>query len=900
MNKNDPFEFTPLMETKLFAPSPRPGHVIRPRLMDKLNANLVGEAGFIRKLTLISAPVGYGKTTLTSQWLQKNDIPFTWLSLEEEDNDPTRFLTYLIATLQKVDPNIGQSAQVMMQAPQPPPSEAFLTTLINDITATDHPFILVLDDYHLIHTLSIHQQIDFLLEHLSPQAHMVIVSREDIPLPLPRLRARGQLVEIRQNDLRFLLEECDDFFQQVMGMDLSPADVAALESRTEGWVAGLQLAAIAMQSPLSGQEQEDLGSFVKSFTGSNRYILDYLIEEVFERQPFEVQDFLLKTSILERLSAPLCDAVAECSNSQDLLQALEEANLFVVPLDQERRWYRYHHLFTELLRHQLRNSTSHSATLLHRQACQWYEKNGFMTQAVKHAFATEDWDVAGRVVEQAAAEAVRNGQIATLHGWIHKLPDDVVQESLNLATITGWVSLLMGQIETALSYAEKAEDLLPVDAPTPDRAALTALRASLALMRQDISNAIELSQETLEQLAEQDDHFLRGMALNNLAQGHMLMGDLSAATATFREMVDLSHDTGHSPASISALANLAGLLHQGGKRREAVLLCQQALDQCVDKRGRLLPLAGYAQIPMGILCYEANDLDIARQHLEQGMKHGEQLGVVTGIVTSAGIAQAQLQRAMGQVEEALATIAEIRQLAAQHNLGYVDFMVAGVEADIQIKQGDIEAAARWAETAGLSSSDMPNPLREGDYFTFARLLLAQDRLDEVDRLLSSFEQFAYEGGRQRSLITVYILQALLCRSRGDTKQVIPCLESALQLAAAEGYRRAFLDEGQALIDLLPTVRHLSPDFVDLLLEDAQAEPGLRIPSPLSQPLIEPLSERELDVLRLVADGLTNREIAERLILSVGTVKTHVHNIYGKLDVRGRTQAIARARELEIL
>jgi LuxR family maltose regulon positive regulatory protein len=891
---------TPLLITKLDCPPSRPNLVARPHLIKKLNESL--HLGY--KLALIAAPAGFGKTTLVSKWMAnlhlgaKEESRITnrvaWLSLDEGDNDPARFLTYLIAALQNVEQNIGQAAQMMMESPQPPPPETLLTSLINDLADSFQPLVLVFDDYHVIKNLDIHQQLGFLVEHKPTQMYMVLLTREDPPLPLSRLRARGQMVEIRQDDLRFSLDECGEYLQQVMDLELSPSNVAALERRTEGWIAGLQLAAFSMKG------RTDIQDFVRAFTGSNRYILDYLIEEVFEQQSADVQDFLLKTSILERLSASICDAVSERTDSQDLLFELEKANLFVVPLDQSREWYRYHHLFAELLRHQLHTSGKYTESILHIRASQWFESNGYIIEAVQHALAAKDWDRAGRVIARAAMIAIRNGQLATVHSWLNALPDEHVRASLELAITKGWVSIMMGQFETAGLFAAHAESLLLVDTPFDIRAPLTALHASLAILQQDISNAIELSQETLKMLDDQDNPFIRSLVLNNLAQAHMMTGNLPAATAIFRQIVHLSDQSSHSPTTISALANLAALLHQGGKRREAILLCQQAIDQCVDTRGRPLPLAGYAHIPMGILCYEANDLEPARHHLLKGMEYGEQLGVATGVATSGGVALAQLQQVEGEAMAALSTIAEVLQLASQSNLGYVSMMAAGVEADILMKQGNIEAAARWAETAGLSPSDMPNPFREGEYTTYARLLLAQNRLEEADTLLANFEHFAREGGRHRSLITVYTLQALSQQAHRQSKQALTFLEKALLLAAPEGYRRAFLDEGQPLINLLPKVRHIAPDFVDQLFEDAQLEPGLRAPSPQIQPLVEPLSERELEILRLVADGLTNQQIAENLILSVGTIKAHLHNIYGKLEVRGRTQAIARARDVDLI
>ncbi len=883
-----------IITTKLVPPSTRLGLVPRPGLLERLDEGLNSGC----KLVLLAAPAGFGKTTLVLEWLQTISqatppLAIAWLSLDGGDNDPARFFTYLLASLRVVDPHIGESAQVMMSSPQPPAPEVWLTSLVNDLAACPHPFALILDDYHFIQALPIHQQLGFLVAHQPTNMRLVILSREDPPLPLSQLRARGQMVEIRQDDLRFSSIECAQFLHQGMGLDLSSAEIASLERRTEGWIAGLQLAALSMKG------SPDRQAFLRAFTGSNRYILDYLGEEVFSQQPADVQDFLLMTAILDRFSASLCEAVTQRPDCLAILRRLEDANLFIVPLDPAREWYRYHRLFVDLLRHRLHTKEQHLESTLHLQASRWFESHDFPAEAVQHALAAEDWEVAGSVIFRASGEAIRTGQLATLTGWLNALPEETVRGSFELATSKGWVSLMMGQFEAALSYAALAESLVTDHVTLESQASLTALRASLALAQQDIPTAIGLSQETLASIQRQDEPFLRGLVLNNLAQAHLLSGDLPAAIETYHQIVHLAQGGSHSPTTISAMANLAALLHQGGKRREALVCCQDALDQCLDSRGRPLPLAGYVHIPMGILCYEANDLERAQYHLQQGMELGQQLGVMTGVTTGGGMVLARLQQAQGDAAAALKTIAEIRQLAARFELVFVNILAAGVEADILLKQGNIEAAARWAESSGLSPSDMPNPLQEENYLTLARLLLAQDRFEEADTFLNNFQGFAEQGGRQRILITVCLFRARAYQALGRGKLALDHLAKALHLAAPEGYIRAFLDEGQALIDLLPRVRHVAPAFVSQLLEAVQGEPGLQSPPTGIQPLVEPLSERELDLLQLVAEGYSNREIAERLVISVGTVKAHLHNIYGKLDVSGRTQALARARELGI-
>jgi len=435
----------PLLSTKLCIPPPRPVLVSRPRLIERLDAGAHG------KLTLVSAPAGFGKTTLVGEWLHGVKKGGSWLSLDDTDNDPARFLIYLITALQQIDKRAGEATQALLGSPQPPPPDILLTTLINEITAISNAFILVIDDYHVIHTLAIHKQLSFIIEHQPAQMHLVLLTREDPPLPLAQLRARGQMTEIRQNDLCFTTQETSNFLQNVMGLDISPDDVSALDRRTEGWIAGLQLAALSMQG------RDDLSGFVQEFTGSNRYVLDYLIEEVFEQQPTDVQDFLLATSILDRLSGSLCDAVAERTASHKLLEALEHANLFIIPLDQSRTWYRYHRLFAELLRHRLCTLDVFSEKSLHLRASQWYQSEGYIFDAILHALAGSDWEQATVLILNASDDMLKRGEIVTLLGWYSKIPKDVLLAHPKLCMEYSWPLMLAGQFETAASFLAHAE-----------------------------------------------------------------------------------------------------------------------------------------------------------------------------------------------------------------------------------------------------------------------------------------------------------------------------------------------------------------------------------------------------------------------------------------------------------
>jgi LuxR family maltose regulon positive regulatory protein len=874
-----------LLRTKLYVPPGRTELVSRLRLLERLRA------GLDRKLTLVSAPAGFGKTTLVAEWLADVERPVTWLSLDENDNDPARFLAYFLTALQQVDPGIGQAAQVMLQAPQPPPPEALLTSLLNDVAFTPDAFVLVLDDYHLIQTLPIHQQLVFWLEHQPPQMHLVIATRQDPPLPLSRLRARDQIADIRQTDLLFTVEETDDFLRRVMALDLEAGDVAALQRRTEGWIAGLQLAALSLQG------RDDAHQLVASFSGSHRYVLDYLIEEVFQQRPADMQDFLVKTSILDRLTAPLCDAVTERDDSHDMLLELDRGNLFLVRLDQSRQWYRYHHLFRDLLRSQ--GQTTDRAPL-HLRAARWYAQHEFLDEAMNHVLAAQDWDEAARLLWPAAGQAINDGRFATVGRWLDAMPEERLRTSSRLATIKGWVLLSEGQFDAAETWAALGQDLLPVDASPPDRALVACLQLSIAYARYEIPRVIELAHQALGLLEEEDPYGLRGVALANLASVQMIMGDIPAATQTFREMARLGQEGGHLISLIGAWSSLAWLLHLQMEPNKALALCRQAIERAAGPRGQPLPLAGQAHLVLGTIAYDRNDLTLAREHLAQGVELAQQTGP-TSAAMQAVFTLAWIMALTGETEAALATASGTRQAASQINSPLVDVYVAGCEADFNLRLGNVEAAARWAETAGLSPDEPPQFVREGEYFTFARLLLAQDRPAEALALLANLEQFAQARGLHRSHLTVHIVRAQAERALGLEAEALASLESAVQLAAPAGYLRAFLDDAAAVRELLPRVRHVAPGFVDRLLAAFPGEESAPPPAaPASSALVEPLSQRELEVLGLVAQGLTNREIAGRLFITVGTVKTHVHNIYGKMGVRGRTQAAARARELGLL
>jgi LuxR family maltose regulon positive regulatory protein len=877
--------FTPLLTTKLYIPPIRPELVSRPRLIERL------DAGVDCKLTLVSAAAGFGKTMLVAEWLNRLQRPCTWLSLDKGDNDPVQFVTYLIAALQAVDEGIGQAALSLLGAPQLPPIESLVRLLINDIAASPQPFVLVLDDYGAIHNEAIHETVEFLIEHQPSQVQLVLVTRQDPPLPLPRLRVRRQMVEIGEQDLRFTTEEAGDFLKQALGLDLDPQIIAALEARTEGWIAGLQLAALSVQ----GRSADRIAGFVDLFRGSHRHVIDYLAEEVLAQQSDEIRDFLCQTSILDRLTAPLCDEVTGRSDSKEVLRQLDRANLFLIPLDDQRQWYRYHHLFADFLRTELDAETQAS---LHWRASHWLARQGLLPEAVKHALVARDWDLAVRTVALASEEAFRFGSLATLQSWLDALPDEMVRADSELATYQGYVLFFTGQTSQAFAFVVAAEQNLRPDAAPPSRGRLLSLKAHMALCSDDLDAAVEYAREALACLDPSNAVF-RNLTSNLLGQVLETKGDVVAAADVYHEAARSVRGVSNQVGALVVLTNLVFALNELGRRREAVAICQRALEERTLLPGSALPVTEGICLAWSLLSYEANELELAREQAMRALDLAEQTNITDGVVWGRLIL-ARVHLACGELAAARQVTREGQQYVADRDIyeGKAQAFAA-VEAQASLLEGDLSAAARWAQAAGFSPADTPHHWDEPQYFAYVRVLLAQGRLEDAKQLLDTMERSARQGERLRKLITIYLLQAVAHRAAGETEQAMALVEKALDLAAPEDYRRAFLDEGPAIVDLLPRVRHLAPGFVSHVLEAAPAKDG-GPPVPQAQALIEPLSERELEILRLIAAGRSNPEIAELLYLSLNTVKWHAKNLYGKLHVGSRIEAVARAQELELL
>ena len=887
-----------LLKTKLYVPPPRPKLIRRPRLVERLDEVLH------HKLTLVAAPAGYGKSTLLSEWLRQDQIPAAWLSLDETDNDLARFLMYVVAALRTIESNVDIALQDTRRALNLSPVETFLTRLISSVTDIPDHFVLVLDDYQLIEAEPVHNSVTFLLEHMPPRMHLVIATRADPPLPLSRLRGRGQLTELRTADLRFTPAEATAFLNDVMDLGLAAEQVAALETHTEGWIVGLQMAAFSMQT----RDSEQIARFVSAFSGSHRYILDYLTDEVLLQQPEEVRSFLMQTAILARLTGDLCDAVTGRNDGAEMLARLEAANLFIVPLDDERRWSRYHHLFADLLHSRLEDTLADQLPQLHRRASEWYERQGMVVDAMGHALAAGDIEWIEHLIVRNALAIIYHGELGTVTGWLDALPHEVVRARPRLRVVHAWTLAHAGQlddVEPLLREAEKRLDELE----QPDQARqiagyIAAIRAYVAGLRSDVSHSADLARQALDSLP-QTDMTARGWTALVLGCALRSQGKLAEAAAVFDEARVICRATGDIHLSVDVLWEQAVLMWSQGQLHQVMRTCEDALrlaDEYTAQSGGGLPVTGYTYSLMSGIAYEWNDLEAALRYARKGLKLSQRWEQADALM-QAFFRLANVLDAMGETQSALDAIQEASQVAERLGGWYV--LTSGVmETGIRLAQGDLAAASRWAAACGCTAQDEPGFDYISCYRMLARVLTAQGQATQAFSLLERLLAMADAVGATAQVIRILVLQAVALQALDQQDRAVQVLERALVLAEPEGYVRSFIEEGAAVGALLreAAARGTSPAYAARLLialEDETKENRQGM-TPARRALVEALTEREQQVLRLIAAGLSNRTIAEELYLSVNTVKTHTKAIYGKLDVHSRTQAVQQARDLGLL
>ncbi len=957
----------PLLSTKLNFPPRRPGWVTRPRLLEKLDGSLLPG----NRLTILSAPAGFGKTSLVVDWLYtlaQRGLPCAWLSLEESDNDLARFLHYFIAAMQKIQPGLGQAALDLLELPQLPPSEFLMLPLINEVGALPGDCVLVLDDYQVLHDLSIHQALGYLVDHQPAQLHLVLTTRGDPLLPLARLRARGEVTEIRSADLRFTPGEAQDFVEHAARLSLTPGQLEALDGRTEGWIAGLQMAALALQPFADRQAGAGaVDEFLAAFSGTHQFVFDYLAQEVLARQEPAVIEFLHQTAILDRFCAPLCEAVIHPGNEASpagvdghaVLDYLVRANFFIVPLDERHQWFRYHRLFADFLRAGLDTARLPE---LYRRAEAWCERNGLEEEAVTYALEARDWQSAGRLAIRLSPRLMSSGQMTTLLKWFDAIPPDVRQADPDLCAYHGWISLLRNRVGIAQAMVEQGERAVNPSTPDSIRGHLLGLKAYVTYaMQGDRSEATRLAEEAIR-LLDPEDRFFLVMVQALLGQIQRDFGSVPAGIRTLEAAMRVARGTeagDRLEASTYILTGdmvIAYLKH--GERRRAAAFGEEFLRQLADPGGQMHLPALFTYIALAPVYYIGNQLAAARASYERGVELAQKMGVNPIIIGGCDI-YAAIQLAEGDSQGALATLRVAHDEAVRMQLPWIASALTAVEISVRLSMGDLAAAEAWAAGADPPLVATADPDRLVDQLLYARLLVARQDFTQARALLEAMCGQAEESERFINLPEILILLGLACQGLGDLEEALAYIERAARLAAPEGTMRPFLDIPceDLMLQLRARLEGQSDEPIKAFLEQAltfsgpvtslwrpgpnrqdynpgrnrqdynpgsnrqdynpgsnrqdlsgplaQPEkapsPGLVVPAaPPAAGLVEPITRRELDVLRLMAEGLTNAEIARRLYLTLNTLKAHTNSIYGKLDVHSRLQAVNRARQLGLL
>jgi LuxR family maltose regulon positive regulatory protein len=866
------------------------------------------DEGSERKLTLISAPAGFGKTTLLVDWEHEHKIPVAWFSVDKGDNHPLQFLTYVILGLQTLQEDIGRASLTMLQSPQPPPVETILINLINDVIDIKTGCGLVLDDYHSIDAQPVHDMIAFLLENLPEQMHILIATRSDPPLPLlARLRSQNQMIEVRAADLSFNTQETSDFFNKSLSMNLSARDIHQLETRTEGWIAGLQLAALSLEG------REKPSGFIEKFKGDNRYIADYLTEEVLNRQTEDMRNFLLQTAILDQLSGPLCDAVTRQKNSRRKLNTLEQTNLFLIPLDEERSWYRYHHLFADLLRQQLRLQQGKLESELHSRASQWFAKNGFKNEAVDHAFASQNIARAAQLIEEIAEIYWDHGRQSRLYRWLEKLPDELVDANPKLCIFYARELFKNGFSDQAERMLKTADQLLASTAMSGSekevlQGKVAAIRGYESLLAGDVSGNIHFSKQALK-LLPQEDLTWRSVAASNLGFAYSIIGagDMAKAQRAFTDAKKICEAAGNIYYEIFAGNCLAAAMLWRGRLDEAEDVCRQSLNLANENGIFQTGAVGSLHSTLGTALCERSEFDQGIRLISNGIELCQQgRDPVNLAACRMGLWRALMLRA--DIAGVLRVMQDLNEQASSFRLPHwITNSISALNAIIWLGSGDLQAAVKWAQDRGLSIDGKLGNLHELENLALAHILIAQNRLDDADHLLQRMIEDAKAGDRIIMMTDMRLQRVLIFNRKEDTAAALGELKLALSLAQTGGFTSIFVTKGKPMVELLEEYTEVNKRDHG----DAKADLSLSFAKkllyliksarpPKIEGLVETLSERELEVLYLIAAGLSNSEIADKLFISLNTVKTHLKNIYGKLNVKSRTQAVARAKELGLL
>jgi LuxR family maltose regulon positive regulatory protein len=902
----------PLLSTKLYLPQPRGDLVPRPRLIERFNSGLKGN------VTLVSAPAGYGKTTVVSAWAQQVEQQVIWLSLDENDNDLARFLQYLVAAIQQVDRNIGLGVLDALDSPQPPQAEILITLLINGIVATGKQFILVLDDCHEITNLEVFESLEFLIDHQPREMHIVFCGRVDPLISLSRLRVGGQLSEFRSVDLRFTKLETTALLNDSMNLDLSIDEIVILEKRTEGWIAGLQLAGLSLQ------QRDEKHEFILSFSGVHQHLFDYLIDEVIALQPSEIRVFLCQTSILDRLNASLCDSTLGITNSKQILQKLIDANLFLIPLNEEQSWFRYHHLFRDFLELCLKEDRPEHITVLHQRASSWFEENGKDSEAFSHLISAEEYADAARLIERKAKGMLERSELAGLKKLVDVLPEKYVRQRPRLGIYHTWAMRLSGSpfdvveskiqnleidLEDCISGTSKLPSNLyahPEDEYRNLKAHILALHAFQGIYSEDLSGAIELAKSA--KAYRPDEKFTLSSLDFAFGWAYRFSGDISSANQAFRDSSALSLESGNTYMAVSTLCRAAYGDVLRGQLRNGEQAFNESLKLAQSEDGRQFPVAGYANVYLSGIHYEWNDIEFAKRYAIEGIQLCERVGFILDQVVGFNYLS-RVHLAEGDIESAQDACRSAKELSQKmKDYVYTRRWAEDCQVRTWVNLGDYVSLERWIQTGDPRIGDMPNFKRDIDHIILARAMVelasnqpSSSYLEDVLSLIYNLEILAENANWNGKLIEILALKskALLIANRED--QALLAIEKALSLAAPEGYLRTFVDEGKSMEFLLQRVARdkRQNDYLQRLLAGFKPDQPIDLDIS-SQTLVESLSRRELDVLSMLATDMTGPEIAKEMNIALSTLRFHTRNIYGKLAVNNRRSAVRKAKGSQLI